>query len=591
MVAAAGRYLRTVALLRPEQTVARARLRAQRAAPNRLGETLIRAIGTAVQGRQSRHAVTTRSAAATWPAGFVPFDAKLRDVWPPAHELAAGRFTLLGHGLDLGEPADWTQRDAPALWRYHLHYWDWAWALALHPDRRWALEVFSALYRSWRRGTVPGRGDAWAPYVVSLRIWSWCGLITRLSGDPMPTGDPVLSAVSADIARHAAFLRLHLETDVGGNHLIKNIKALLGAAVALDNPPATERWSERLVKEIGRQVLADGGHAERAPAYHCQVLADLDDVAGLLDAAGLEAPVEIDDARGRMRSWLATVLTPDGGVPLLNDGYPVPPAAVATLAPQNLVKDPGPNGSHRRGLTLLASSGLAVLRAGPWRVLADVGLPCPDDLPAHAHADTLSFLLWYAGQPLFVETGTSTYATGPVRAAERSTAAHNTVVVDGHDSTEVWGAFRAGRRARVNLGPVHCDGATGPVRLTASHDGYRWLRGGPRHTRTWALDHETLRITDRITGTGEHRIEVLFHLATGWRARPARGGLVLEHDQESDPFHLVATAAACTGTWRTEAGRLAVGWQRTTPATVAAYAVTARLPIEVDTEIRQAGLP
>jgi len=27
------------------------------------------------------------------------------------------------------------------------------------------------------------------------------------------------------------------------------------------------------------QVLADGGHYERAPAYHCQVLADLDDVA------------------------------------------------------------------------------------------------------------------------------------------------------------------------------------------------------------------------------------------------------------------------------------------------------------------------
>lgn len=608
---AAGRYLRTITLLRPEQAVARARLRAQRAIPHRFGETSMRTIGAAARRWPHRPVVTARPAVAAWPAEFVPFDAKLGDVWPPADKLAMGRFTLLGHGRDLGEPADWTQREAPALWRYHLHYWDWAWALALHPDRCWAHDVFSALYRSWRRGTVPGRGDAWAPYVVSLRIWSWCGLITRLSdgattaadasataagtmlsGNFALPGDSVLPTMSADLARHATFLRLHLETDVGGNHLLKNVKALLGAAVALDDAPATERWAARLVAEIGRQVLADGGHAERAPAYHCQVLADLDDVAGLLKAARLDVPVEIDDARSRMRSWLGAVLTPDGGVPLLNDGYPVPPAAVAALYPERTAGRPievrMPDRIEGRRLMLLPASGLAVLQAGPWWVLADVGLPCPNDLPAHAHADTLSFLLWYAGQPLFTEVGTSTYAAGPVRAAERSTAAHNTVVVDGHDSTEVWGTFRAGRRARVDLGPVHCDGAAGPLRLTASHDGYRWLRGRPQHTRTWTLDHETLRITDRIMGTGEHRIEVLFHLAAGWRARPEHGGLMLEHDQRSRAFHLVAAGAgAGTGTWQTRADRLAVGWQQTTPATVAVYHVAARLPMEIQSQIRQ----
>ena len=53
------------------------------------------------------------------------------------------------------------------------------------------------------------------------------------------------------------------------------------------------------------------------------------------------------------------------------------------------------------------------------------------------------------GEPLLIDTGTSTYAAGAVRDRERSTAAHNTLEVDGRDSTEVWGAFRAGRRARV----------------------------------------------------------------------------------------------------------------------------------------------
>src|ERR1019366_1742442 len=50
--------------------------------------------------------------------------------------------------------------------------------------------------------------------------------------------------------------------------------------------------------------------------------------------------------------------------------------------------------------------------------------------------------------PLLVDTAASTYERRPVREYERSTAAHNTVEVDRAESTEVWGAFRAGRRAR-----------------------------------------------------------------------------------------------------------------------------------------------
>ena len=83
-------------------------------------------------------------------------------------------------------------------------------------------------------------------------------------------------------------------------------------------------------------------------------------------------------------------------------------------------------------------------------MLADVGLPCPRELPAHAHADSLGCVAYVDGAPLLVDTGTSGYAPGPARDRERSTAAHNTVELDGTDSTEVWGAFRAGRRARVH---------------------------------------------------------------------------------------------------------------------------------------------
>ena len=137
--------------------------------------------------------------------------------------------------------ADWAQPGAPLLWRFHLHYWDWAWALAAAAratamaaaDVIGAREWFTELWTSWQAAVIPGRGDAWLPYPASLRAWSWCGLHR-----PLVAGTPIEQAFTASLAAHAGFLRRHLETDVGGNHLIKNLKALAGLARVLRRRPA-----------------------------------------------------------------------------------------------------------------------------------------------------------------------------------------------------------------------------------------------------------------------------------------------------------------------------------------------------------------
>ena len=152
-----------------------------------------------------------------------------------------------------------------------------------------------------------------------------------------------------------------------------------------------------------------------------------------------------------MRRWLGAVLTPDGEVPLLNDGYPVDRELLAALRPAPAPAPETPDGR----LLVLPATGLVRAVAGGWHLLADVGPPCPPSLPAHAHADTFGCLVHVDQAPLLIDTGTSTYEPGPVRRHERSTAAHNTVQVDGADSTEVWGVFRAGRRARVSGLAVH----------------------------------------------------------------------------------------------------------------------------------------
>jgi uncharacterized heparinase superfamily protein len=84
----------------------------------------------------------------------------------------------------------------------------------------------------------------------------------------------------------------------------------------------------------------------------------------------------------------------------------------------------------------------------------------------HAHADTSNFLLWVRNRALLVDTGTSTYNNCERRNYERSTMAHNAVVVDGENSSKVWGAFRCAQRANVNI----LDDTS--VSCSMSHNGY-----------------------------------------------------------------------------------------------------------------------
>jgi uncharacterized heparinase superfamily protein len=573
------RLARTVAQLRPGQVGQRLRLRAQRLA---LERRLPLASSWLLSGPEHQSATG-------WPAGFAPVDARLWRDCPHSAALRAGELTLLGVTRSLAPlgadgaadwpAADWRMTGAPLLWRFHLYYWDWAWALGSARCAADARGMFAAVWESWHAAVTPGRGPAWHPYPAALRAWTFCGLYRALA-----SGGPIEVPLRAELAAHAGFLRRNLETDVGGNHLIKNLKALVGLAVFFGDDRLLTRALGRLRRQLSVQVLPDGGHYERAPAYHCQVLGDLVDIARLLRAVGRDDQAGLPEKIAAMRRWLGLVLIPGGGVPLLNDGFPVSRELLAELAPA-----PPPGGP----LQVLPDTGLARAAAGGWHLLADIGPPCPRELPAHAHADTLSCLVHVDGVPLLIDTGTSTYAAGAVRDRERSTSAHNTLEVGGRDSTEVWGAFRAGRRARVRDVCARVD--RGTVTVEAAHDGYRNLPGRPLHRRRWALRAGELRVDDTVTGTGRHRIVVRWHLAPGSRLRLRPDDAVVTTEAGDFTVTVSATASAestagATGQPFLTSGRaeVAAGFRRTVQAPVLACAIYAELPVRISTVWRRA---
>ncbi len=547
---------RTVIHLRPGQLAHRARLRTQQAGLRRFP----------VAGRRILSGPDP-SAGVGWPDGFRPVDARTPGRWPGLPELRADKIRLLGLVRELGDVPGWEHADAPRLWRFHLHYWDWAWGLAADPDRLAARALFARLWRSWQASAGSGRfgrDDAWHPYPAALRAWSWCGLHRDLAA-----GGDIEPEFLAGLAAHVGFLRRHLEYDVGGNHLIKGLKALAGLAVFFADERLLRLAVRRLTRQLARQVLVDGGHYERAPAYQCQVLADLIDVADLLRAAGQAPAGEMTAAVDRMRQWLGAVLTPDGQVPLLNDGYPVDDELLTALRPA-----PAPDSP----LLVLPATGLVRAVADGWHLLADVGPPCPPSLPAHAHADTFGCLVHVDKVPLLVDTGTSTYEPGPVRRHERSTAAHSTVEVDGADSTEVWGVFRAGRRAQVS-GLATSVGSSG-ITCEAVHDGFRRLPGRPLHRRRWSLTSGGLRVDDLVTGRGRHEIVIRWHLAAGTSVR-VEGDTALVTGPAG--AFSVAVEATCRLLLAVETRPAAAGFGNTADTPVLTGRMDSALPARVTT--------
>jgi uncharacterized heparinase superfamily protein len=255
---------------------------------------------------------------------------------------------------------------------------------------------------------------------------------------------------------------------------------------------------ERAVRE---QILADGAHVERCPMYHAVCLADLVDLRTLLGDA---SPAWLRGAVARAAGFLDGVLLGDGDIPLLGDGWRGEVDVQCLLAQARALETPiAPRDAEH-------ASGLVRLERGLLRCVVRAGPHGPDYQLGHAHADLLSFDASLGARRVVTDTGTGAYADGPLRRHLRSTAAHNTVQLDGEELLEAWSSFRSGRRGRAR---VVARGAQGRFAwLVATHDGYAWLAGAPRPQRLWLVADDELWVLDAVRGSGRHRIASRLHL-------------------------------------------------------------------------------
>ncbi|MBI4581894.1 MAG: alginate lyase family protein [Planctomycetes bacterium] len=479
------------------------------------------------------------------------------------HESKAGRSTPTGFAPAIDYRDYSITGDCKFVWEpnRHQHLVVLGRTFRLTGEARYATTLVDHL-ESWIAQCPYGVGMNWrSPLELGIRLINWCWALELIR----PSGvldEPRMARILPVVYRHLWDIsRRYSRYSSANNHLIGEAAGVYIGGTYFSGLRGADRWRREsrdiLCREIISQTHEDGGTREQATGYHLFVLEFFVLCYLVGRNTGEEFPDAYRERLERMLEFAAAFLEAGDPLPMFgdsDDGYVVDLGgrenlgrsllavgaalfgrpnlkALATGSHEPIFWLLGPEGyeTYRRMETApgrerlcsraLPESGYYLLQSGSRgsKDSISVTFDCGDlglgPIAAHGHADALSFTLRAFGEDILVDPGTYDYFTYPAwRRYFRSTRAHNTVVIDDQDQSEMLGGFLWGKRARSRC--VRWEPALQGGTVVGEHDGYLRLTGGVTHRRTISLigHRGEIRVVDELTGPGLHRATVFLHL-------------------------------------------------------------------------------
>ena len=439
------------------------------------------------------------------------------------------------------------------------HWLPLAQAFAITRDERYAVEILNQ-HDDFVEANPVGFGIQWTCTMdVAIRALNWAQALELIqSRTTMPAVR--LETMYGSLFAVGHFVERNLENhyEVTSNHFLSNVVGLYGLGVVFGDLPSGQRWLAQcrgwLEQEMKVQVLPDGADYESSVPYH-RLVTELF-LSGWRSAECEGTPLSTA-YRGKLESmvdFLQQVLRPDGKVPQIGDaddgrvhifsdyGRCDPQDARHIFAPAASILGkpewaaagdpwarwetawwgcelPGAGECHvAAAARLFPDAGLAVVKNHHHYLLIANAKVGTNGFGNHKHNDLVSFEFHDRGTPVFVDPGSYVYTSNPgMRNHFRSTAAHNTVMVDGEEQNEFkteW-LFRMFEKAI----PEHVEFTSNAeiTRYRGRHNGYARLSQPVVHERAFELHHSSgvLTITDNLYGDGQHTMAWQFHCAPG----------------------------------------------------------------------------
>ena len=429
----------------------------------------------------------------------------------------------------------------------HQHLPRLAKAWLLTGNERYTAEAVQQML-AWIDQNPTGIGINWQSSLeIAIRSISWLWTLFLLLPSEALT-ESAAQTIGASLFAQLAHIQRHTSVYSSPNtHLIGEAAALFIAGLVFANETWRDTGANILSSEAEKQIAPDGVYGENSSYYHCYALDFYLQAAILARQNGFP----LHGINAKIRNMLDVVMhltRPDGTLPLLGDDDS---GRALALDRRNYgsFNDALCVGSifFRKGSFKKLSGGFAqealwYFGEGAWdefrsideRTPRDAQLYCshsgylaqrtgwsPSDshltfdfgglgmlTGGHSHADALSVTLFGRGKELLVDPGTFVYNGAPEwRRHFRSTAAHNTVTVDGRDQAIMSGTFRwaAGLECKGSrLTGLPVDYAEG------EHRGYASL--GITHRRGVVhVPGEYWILLDELRGAGTHTFDFHYH--------------------------------------------------------------------------------
>jgi len=452
--------------------------------------------------------------------------------------------------------------DCKLIWEpnRHHHLVVLARAYAITKQKKYASAVLQQL-DAWMDQNPFGYGMNWrSPLELGVRLINWVWAIDLIKSSGLFTGE------IKERTLHFAYLhcwditRKYSKGSSANNHLVGEAASVFIATSYFGFFQNASQWRSEakkiLAAEIKNQVFADGCIREQALGYQFFVLQ-------FYIYSGIAARWSEDDFSSdywatvqKMLMFIAKLTEAGNDLPMFgdkDDGYVLdlgnnPTDVKALLGVGAVLFEDGYFKALSQSsetlfwlygnkgiavydsivttkLTELASmafteSGHYLMQCGNYSedntvsVLFDCGQLGFGSIAAHGHADALSFTLRVGGEQLLLDSGTYDYFTYPEwRNYFRSTMAHNTIVVDELDQSEMLGLFLWGKKAEARC--TRWLDEVDSVEVNGEHSGYLRLDNPVKHVRKIYLNKKSKQVIvdDSLLCDGSHQMAMCWHFS------------------------------------------------------------------------------
>ena len=403
---------------------------------------------------------------------------------------------------------------------------------------------------AWLEGNPPHQGLAYASGIeLASRVVSILFIVTCLGSDSIPA--PLATKIWQALAVHGKWIaRFPSLYSSANNHLVAESVALFVLGCVAPELPGAIAWRSkgwaRIAELAGLLVLADGAGAEQSPTYLAYTMEWFLLARVVKSTAHKIDKTEIDAALRRGACFISCISDIRGHMPFIGDcddsvvlkagleednhpgsiviaiaavlrsGDILHPAFAADLRTRLFTAAEVPQATLQLQSNVFELGGYTVLRSREASrevfLMFDHGPLGYEPMAGHGHADALSVWLHVDGKPVLVDFGTYRYnADAGWRDWARSTAAHNTIEINGLSQSDITGPFNWGRKAAGIL--IEHNTADRAQFCRAAHDGYIETCG-IRHKRLVETDSAAgLVVTDELAGEGRHSVKLHFHLS------------------------------------------------------------------------------